>query len=98
MDPWTFLLCTFGVWRLSRMIVKEDGPFYIFQRFRIFMGIVDEEDEPPYSTTWYGTFFTCPLCVSVWISVPFTIVYQGGFLEFIAMTGLASILMKWTER
>lgn len=51
------LLLILAVYRLSRIVTKEDGPFSIFETLRY----VTREH-------WVGELLECPLCFSVWAS------------------------------
>ena len=56
----TFILASLAVYRLSRMITDEEGPFAIFAKLR---GAF-----PP--TNWVGRGLECIMCVSVWVASP----------------------------
>jgi hypothetical protein len=56
-----FIIASFAVYRVSRMLADEDGPFDLFARFR---GVVD-----PDQRTWVGRGLACPLCIGVWVAL-----------------------------
>lgn len=64
-----------AVWRISSLLVQEDGPFYIFDRIRNKVGILWTEDSVPYSNNVIGQIFLCVWCMSVWISFAFFFLY-----------------------
>lgn len=103
MDVWLFALAAISVWSLARMIVKEDGPLGVFYHFRNFVGAVEVEDEhgthlEALEGRWLATFFVCPLCLSVWLAIPFTVFLGGGVLEWLAMSGLSRFLLRISEK
>lgn len=53
-----FLLALLGTYRLSHMIVMEDGPFDVFAGLREKVG----------QGTWLGRGLHCVLCISFWLS------------------------------
>lgn len=79
------------------MIIKEDGPLFIFHRFRNLVGVVEDE-EGLAATNHFATFFTCPLCLSVWLAIPFTLILGGGVLEWLAISGIARFLLRMSEQ
>ena len=56
-----FLLAAFAVYRLARMVAREEGPFSLFVWVR--------EHVDYYQKTWIGRGINCPLCVGFWLSV-----------------------------
>ena len=50
-----------AVWRLSSMVVREDGPADIFSRIRSLLHAEKQE-------TWVQRGLNCVLCVSFWVS------------------------------
>jgi len=57
-----FIASSLFVWRLSKMITEEEGPFMIFTKIRASL---------PYDGKrgWTGRGFTCLWCVSLWIGL-----------------------------
>lgn len=101
------ILSGLSLWRVSRMLVLEDGPFYIFQRFRVLIGIYEDEEGHTQSDNWIGTLFTCPMCVSVWLGFPLALgvwfyAYlwlgiSGLFLLWWGLSGFSSALYRFTD-
>ena len=97
MDIWTFILATLLLWRACRILSYEDGPAFLVQRFRILIGVVEDEDSLS-AKNWIALLFTCPLCLSVWFALPLALVLGGGWLEWGALSGSASVLFRVTDR
>ncbi len=57
-----------AVWRLTSMIVNEDGPFYLFERFRYKIGIRRSETGSQFGTNVIAEALSCVWCSSVWVS------------------------------
>lgn len=63
------LLIGLAVWRITSFLVKEDGPYCIFVKFRHFIGIRYDKFSKPYGKNVIAEGFTCVWCLSVWISI-----------------------------
>jgi len=96
MDEWLkLLLTTLVVWRVVHMLAHEDGPLEVFAKLRIRAGAYIEEEEWV-SDRLPGQLLICPLCMSVWLSIPFACIYATdvfwGFLYWLGISGAASFL------
>ena len=59
-NPWFwFFLGTLAVWRVTHLIVAEDGPWDVLFRLRRWL-----------ERRRIGMLFLCFYCLSIWISVP----------------------------
>jgi len=65
-----------ATYRLSRMIVGEDGPFSIFDKIRGFVMRKYNSDH------WLYNGIGCPLCVSFWISAIFALYVTDNAASF----------------
>jgi hypothetical protein len=85
------------------MLVHEDGPFDIFERFRHFLGIRYTERSNRYGTNVLAKLFMCVWCLSVWVGIAVTVLYVllGEIAIYIclpfAISGGAVILERLTE-
>lgn len=89
MQPLTFALAALAVYRLSRMITDEEGPFSVFTKLR---GRFKPED-------WIGRGLECIMCVSVWVALPFAL-YIGGdwLLTWPALSAVTVVIRKWEQK
>jgi hypothetical protein len=91
MQLMTFVLASLAVYRLSRMLSDEEGPFSVFTKLR---GI-------PKPETWIGRGLACILCLSVWIALPIAlwIDWSGDWaLTWLALSGVTVIIRKWETK
>lgn len=91
MQPMIFLLACLAVYRLSRMLSDEEGPFEVFTTIRTL-------GKPE---TWIGRGLACIICLSVWIALPFAlwIDYSGDWvLTWLALSGVTVLLRKWENK
>ncbi len=96
MQPMMLLVASLAVYRLSRMLSDEEGPFMVFTWLR---GLAP-------TTTWLGRGLECILCWSVWVSLPVTVLITVlGYadiwiwpLTWLALSGVTVILRKWEQK
>ncbi len=56
-----------ATWRITSMIVNEEGPFQLFERFRYMIGIRYDEHSERIATNVFAEGLSCVWCTSVWI-------------------------------
>lgn len=102
-EYWTyFILGTLAVWRVTRLLVYEDGPFFIFRRFRMLLGVQyienSPDDEEIRATNPIALMILCPLCTSMWLAIPMVFYFKWGWLEWLAISGAVSMLFRFTDK
>lgn len=80
MRPFDFALISLGVWRISNMLSREDGPLFVFERLRHLAGIRRRSNNPSEmyvedDSRFWGTLIICPWCLSVWVATAFALSY-----------------------
>lgn len=90
MTPWQFALVTLAVYRVSRLITLEDGPFDVFAKIR---GKID-----PNQRTWIGRGLSCVLCVSFWIAGLAALIVGASWIEWLAMAGVIVVYYEVTNK
>ena len=80
------MLAALAIWRLTHLVVKEDGPWNSFRRLR---------------QNFPGQLFSCFYCLSVWVAAPFVWFTGGSVTEKLvswwALSGAAILLEKATS-
>jgi hypothetical protein len=80
-----FLLATLAVWRITHLLVHEDGPWDLVARLREQLG-----------QSFWGRLMDCFKCLSVWIAIPFAWFVGGGWIQelvvWLALSGGAILL------
>lgn len=93
-----FLLLSIAVWRVTNLIVGEDGPWNIF-------GLLRKELIDPAKVDVPGSFsalLSCPYCLSPWLAIIASVSYALSrwptlCVAFpIAMAGVTAFLQKLT--
>jgi hypothetical protein len=88
MDVMAFVLAGLAVYRLSRMLTDEEGPFAVFSKVRALF--------PPVG--WLGRGLECSMCVSVWIALPVALWLDWAgnwWLTWLALSAVTVIIRKW---
>lgn len=97
MNNWpVFIIASLAVYRLSRMISDEEGPFAVFTWLR---GLAKPD-------TWAGRGMECIMCVSVWIALPATVMITIlGYadiwiwpLTWLALSAVTVIIRRWEQK
>jgi len=81
------LVASFAVWRVSRMVTIEEGPFSVFSWLR---GHID-----PLQQTWIGRGISCLPCVSFWLALIPALLLQLSVIEWIGIAGAALLINRW---
>lgn len=82
-----FVLAVLAVWRLTRLIAEEEGPWELCARLRKRLG-----------QGFWGSLTSCFKCLSLWTAVPFAW-FAGGtagetFVSWLAISGGAVLLQE----
>ena len=69
-----YIIMALATWRISNLIVNEDGPWELLERLRNFIGV---KDGPygKYGTNVIARGISCVWCLSVWIGAILTAIY-----------------------
>ena len=84
-SPFCFLIVALAVWRVSSLLVNEDGPFDIFAKIRYWVGVRFNQLSEPYGINVISKGLTCVWCTSVWISGVGAIFISANILEYIVL-------------
>lgn len=68
-----FIIAGFAVYCLTTIINELDGPAQIFQRLRIWIGVVYDERGHGTATNWRAEAVLCFFCLSVWVGLFITL-------------------------
>jgi hypothetical protein len=91
MQAITFVAAALAVWRVTHLVVLEEGPWQLSHRLRL-LG----------ASLGAAKLFGCFLCFSVWAAVPFALLLTRRPLELLllipALSGAAILLERATAR
>lgn len=70
----TYLILALATWRISSLLVNEDGPWSMFTRLRAAVGVRYDEDLQRQADNVVAGAFTCIWCMSVWAGLGWSMV------------------------
>jgi len=86
-----FMLSVLTVWRLTHLVVKEDGPFDIIFLIR-----------KKVTGSFFASLMDCFYCSSVWVALPFGIWLGANWIEklliWLGLSGAACLLEQATTK
>lgn len=77
MTPFTFIVASLAIWRLSYAIVRENGPLMVFARLRARLGAHQKRSGGLFDLV------SCVRCLSVWIGLVAALSVSDGFMEWL---------------
>lgn len=80
------LILGLATWRISNLLVNEDGPWECLARLRSVLGVRYDETSRPYGTNVFSKLWTCLWCVSPWVGVVLAFAYWRWSSLFILMS------------
>ncbi len=90
-DTEKYIVLVVAVWRLTHLIVAEDGPFELIIKVRKSAG-----------NSFLGKLMDCFYCLSIWIALLAASCSANTFNELILLTlyysGLSILLEKFTNK
>lgn len=90
------LIFALATWRMTSLLVSEEGPENILDQFRYKIGIRYDEVGETYGENWFAEAFCCFWCASVWIAfflLPFYLISPYILLP-LAMSGGAILIER----
>lgn len=99
--PLTLLIIAFAVYRLCRMLSREDGPFQILETFRTWLGRKASKENKLWITL--ADLMNCPYCLGVWFSALGALLLHDTsimwyFIYVLAIAGLQAFLQGLEDR
>lgn len=93
-----FLVAALVVYRISRMVALEEGPFDLFTNLRGFLW-------ERFSANWVRAGLACPLCISFWVSplaaaalyFQLHLAWYEFFWLWLGLSGAASFLYRMEQ-
>ena len=86
-----FVLAALATWRVTHLLLEEDGPADVVVRLRRRAG-----------SSWAGDLLDCFYCLSVWVAVPFAVGLAGRRrvdpVTCLAVSGAACLLEQATRQ
>lgn len=96
-----FLILMLATFRITSLLVDEDGPLSLFSRFRQLVGVRVDKNGETYGKNVIATGLTCLWCTSVWVGIAWAIAYffspNGTILIAmpLALSSGAILVSRW---
>lgn len=68
-----YLLLSAAVWRVTNMLMYEEGFYDCLHRLRYLVGVRYNAKSEPEATNEFAKLFVCHWCLSFWVAVLFTL-------------------------
>lgn len=96
MNVTTLAISILATWRLSNLLVNEQGPGELLGLFRDRIGVAYDEQSRAYGKNVLASALTCIWCTSVWVGWGVALVTAPGqwFLNGLAYSAGAIVIDK----
>lgn len=93
MTAMQFIIYGLAVWRVSSLLVHEQGPFNVFTRIRGLAGIQHDVDGNVWiiPNRFLAQVLSCVWCVSLWVSLVF--IFEG-ISTVLALSAMAILIER----
>lgn len=92
-----FITGALAVWRLSRLLHKEAGPYDVFGKLRDKAGITYDVRSIPHADTEVGKAFLCMWCLSVWVGFGIAASQRRGIVRGLAYSTVALMIERYMK-
>lgn len=98
-----YLLLAFATWRISSLLVNEDGPYAMFARLRALVGVRHNDEFQPVAGNVVAGAFMCVWCMSVWVGLALSLLswfapdVAAWIVLPMALSAAAIVIGKWVE-
>lgn len=92
------LLLALAVWRVTSLLVQEDGPYDVFAKLRRFIGVYYDEYSVKRGKNVVASAMTCVWCFSVWIALLFVLLFGETtsiavfFVDWMSVSAIAIVV------
>jgi fatty acid desaturase len=82
-----YVLLALATWRISSLLVNEDGPWHVFARLRALVGVRHDDEFQPVASNVVAGAFTCIWCMSVWVALALSVLswFWSGVAAWIVL-------------
>ena len=96
------ILLGLATWNISSLLVREDGPWLIFARFRHKIGVRVAPEQVVYAENGFAELFTCVWCMSRWVALVLALSFyffpiSTAYLCIVlSLSTIAILIDRWT--
>ena len=70
-----FVILALATWRITSLLVDEEGPWRVFSRMRVKCGVKYNEKNEQYATNELAKILMCVWCASIYVGAIVVLVY-----------------------
>lgn len=89
------LIDLLAVWRLTRLLYKESGPYDVLGRFRDWAGVRYDSYSNPYGKNELSKALICVYCLSVWVGLFIAVVRRKSPVHALAYSAGTILIERW---
>ena len=87
-----------ATWRVSSLLVFEEGPFMLLVKMRSLVGVYYDELSEPQGKNVVARALTCVWCSSIWVALGFAVLYYYDLAFWVALPFALSAVAIIIER
>lgn len=76
MNSLDVLIGGIATWRITRLLLTENGPFRLLRKFRERFGVVYAQDDDTQIVSFKYEIFLCMWCMSIWVGLALTLLQR----------------------
>lgn len=86
-----YLLAALATWRITHILLRENGPWRVFRRLRVALGVTYYDDDDPKVSSFRYEITVCVWCLSVWTGSVATAILMlvPEWLQYVLFTPFA---------
>jgi hypothetical protein len=88
------ILAALAVWRITSLLVDEEGPFDVFEKLRWAVGLKPGAE----AKTFLQKTFSCAWCMSVYVALPFALFSDHFIIAWLGYSGGAILIHSVIDR
>lgn len=92
------ILIALATWRISSLLVHEEGPFMLLIKMRSLAGVYYDEFSDVQGKNVVARALLCVWCISFWVALGFTVLYFYGVAFWVALPFALSAVAIIIER
>lgn len=96
-DALILIMGILATWRLTYMLMKEEGPYDMLEKLRDKLGIRYDLKSNAYSESSIGRLFLCYYCLSIWCGFLIAVLQKRDPITYALFYSACTIIL-WEHR
>tara|TARA_R110002167_G_scaffold89203_1_gene240643 strand:- start:17016 stop:17333 length:318 start_codon:yes stop_codon:yes gene_type:complete len=92
----TLVILGLACWRISNLLMYEEGPFNLIFKLRSAIGVIDAygDDESTW-TVFISKLMSCMFCFSIWVGLLISLGFGFGLITGLAISSISIAFEKY---